>query len=228
MSMALNARSVLAASSAFFRSHELGALAKGLPTELTLSAAGQSRSEQALSEGFDSAFVFPSVGDQKVHFEAMVKQLATAPAFGLSRKEQYTPPVIPEMRTLKATPARNRPTGCYVLFYRTTPFPRETREKSAPDVDKLFSSLGWTGLTVSEYLVLQRLLAEKNGDHRFDLYAPDSARSQWQWLLDTRLPSGGVMAFWNPQGCRLEIGAAPDEVSTARRGAHPTVVVPVG
>jgi hypothetical protein len=228
MPTALNARTLLAASSAFFRSHELHPLAKELPGELTLSGEGQARSEQALSEGFDSAFVFPSVAAQKIHFDAMVKQLATAPAFGLSKREQYTPPAIPELRTLKTTPARNRPTGCYVLFYRTSPFPRETREKSAPDVDKLFSALGWTGLTVSEYMVLQRLLAEKNGDHRFDLYAPDSERSQWQWLLDTRLPSGAVMAFWNPQGCRLEIGPAPAEVSTARRGAHPTVVVPLG
>jgi hypothetical protein len=228
MSIAVNARSVLAASSAFLRSHELAPLAKELPAELTLSGEAQTRSEQALSEGFDSAFVFPSVAAQKIHFDAMIKQLGTAPAFGLSKKEQYTPPAIPEMRTLKTTPARSRPTGCYVLFYRKSPFPRETREKSASDVDRLFSSLGWTGLTVPEYLVLQRLLAEKNGDHRFDLYAPDSARSQWQWLLDTRLPSGAVMAFWNPQACRLEIGAAPAEVSTARRGAHPTVVVPVG
>ncbi|HTD52703.1 MAG TPA: hypothetical protein VK780_06745 [Thermoanaerobaculia bacterium] len=226
--MPMDARSVLAASTAFFRSHELQPLARELPAEVTLSAEGQSRCEQALSEGFDSAFVFPSVAAQKLHFEAIVLQLATAPAFGLSKKEQYTPAAIPDLRTLKTTPARSRPTGCYVLFYRTTPFPRETREKSAADIDRLFSALGWTGLTVPEYIVLQRLLAEKNGDHRFDLYAPDAARSQWQWLLDTRLPSGAVMAFWNPQGCRLEVGPAPAEVSTARRGAHPTVIVPVG
>jgi hypothetical protein len=226
--MPLDARSVLAASSAFFRSHELHSLARELPAELTLSGEGQTRSEQALSEGFDSAFVFPSVAAQKIHFEAIVLQLANAPAFGLSKKEQYTQAAIPDVRTLKTTPSRNRPAGCYVLFYRTSPFPRETREKSAADIDRLFSTLGWTGLTVAEYMVLQRLLAEKNGDHRFDLYAPDAARSQWQWLLDTRLPSGSVMAFWNPQGCRLEIGLAPKEVSTARRGAHPTVVVPVG
>jgi len=226
--MAVDVRSVLAASSAFFRSHELHSLARELPAELTLSGDGQNRSEQARSEGFDSTFVFPSVAAQKIHFEAIVMQLANAPAFGLSKKEQYTQAAIPDVRTLKTTPSSNRPAGCYVLFYRTSPFPRETREKSAPDVDRLFSALGWTGLTVSEYLVLQRLLAEKNGDHRFDLYAPDSARSQWQWLLDTRLPSGAVTAFWNPQACRLEIGPAPDGGSTARRGAHPTVVVPVG
>jgi hypothetical protein len=221
-------KSALVASASFFRSHELVPLARELPATIDLSAEQQGRVEQALTEGFDSAFVFPSVSVQKIHFEAIVKQLATAPAFGLPKNEQYTAPSVPDLWTLKTSPARNRPAGPYVLMYRTTPFPRETREKSAPDLDRLFGAMGWNGLTVPEYLVLQRLLCEKNGDHRFDLYAPDTSRSQWQWLLDTRLPTGVVMAYWNPKKYRIEIGAAPEGVNSARRGAHPTVIVPVG
>ena len=221
-------KSALFASASFFRSHELLPLAKELPATLDLSAQQRSQFEQALSEGFDSAFVFPPVAAQKIHFEALVKQLATAPAFGLPKKEQYTEPAMPELWSMKTSPARNRPAASYILLYRATPFPRETREKSPPDLDRLFATMGWNGLTVPEYLVLQRLLCEKNGDHRFDLYAPDALRSQWQWLLDTRLPAGVVMAFWNPQKCRVEIGPAPEGVNSARRGAHSTVVVPLG
>ncbi len=219
-------RSALAESAAFLRGHELVALAKELPAAAILSPENQGRFDQLLSEGFDAALVFPPVAAQKIHFDALVKQLAAAPAFGLGKSEQYTAPSLPDLWNLKTAPARNRPPGPYILMYRTTPFPRETREKSPPDLDKLFSAMGWSGLTVPEYLVLQRLLCEKNGDHRFDLYAPDAARSQWQWLLDTRLPSGVVMAFWNPKVCRLEIGPAPPGVNTARRGAHPAVILP--
>jgi hypothetical protein len=220
-------KSALSESAAFLRGHELAALFRELPAAVDLKAEAQSRFDQALAEGFDAAFFFPPVAAQKIHFEAMIKQLATAPAFGLSRTEQYTAPSLPEVRNLKTAPSRNRPAGPYLLMYRTTPFPRETREKSPPDLDKLFAAMGWNGLTVAEYLVLQRLLCEANGDHRFDLYAPDAVRSQWQWLLDTRLPTGVVMAFWNPKTCRLEIGPAPPGVNTARRGAHPTVIIPI-
>src|SRR5713226_1579370 len=104
-------KSALAASATFFRSHELFALGKELPGEMTMTADSQSRFAQAFTEGFDSAFVFPPVTAQKVHFEAIVKQLATAPAFGLSKKEQYTTASIPDLWTLKTTPARNRPAG---------------------------------------------------------------------------------------------------------------------
>src|SRR5215813_3911818 len=220
-------RAALAESAAFFRSHELHTFAKELPPDEKLSAQGHSRLDQVRKEGFDSVLAFPSTATQKVHFDAIVKQLATAPAFGLSKKEQYSPPLIPDLWQIKTTPARNRPVGPYLLLYRSSPLPRETREKGAGDIERLFAEMGWTGLTVPEYLVLQRLLAEKNGDHRFDVYVPDATRSQWQWLLDTLLLSGPVTAFWNPQKSRIEIGAAPD-LSTPRRGAHPTVVVPLG
>jgi len=219
-------KSALAQSVAFLRGHELIALARELPAALDLPLEAHARFEQALSEGFDAGFFFPPVAAQKIHFDALLKQMAAAPAFGLARSDQYTAPSVPEFHNLKTASSRNRPGGPYLLMYRTAPFPRETREKSPPDLDKLFAAMGWNGLTVAEYLVLQRLLCEKNLDHRFDLYAPDAARSQWQWLLDTRLPSGVVMAFWNPKLCRLEIGPAPPGVNTARRGAHPTVVIP--
>jgi hypothetical protein len=220
-------KTALAASAAFFRSHELLPLVKDLPASIDLPPERQARIEQGATEGFDALLIFPSVATQKIHFEAIVKQLATAPAFGLPKTEQYMPPAVPDLWTLKTAPARNRPSGPYVLMYRTTPFPRETREKSAPDLDRLFGAMDWNGLTVPEYLVLQRLFCEKHNDHRFDLYTPDASRSQWQWLLDTRLPTGVVMAFWNPKKCRIEIGAAPEGANSARRGAHPTVVVPV-
>src|SRR5215831_17447624 len=85
-------RAALAESAAFFRSHELHTFAKELPPDEKLSAQGHSRLDQARKEGFHSVLAFPSTATQKVHFDAIVKQLASAPAFGLSKKEQYSPP----------------------------------------------------------------------------------------------------------------------------------------
>lgn len=227
MTTAIDLKAALAASVSFFRGHELGALARELPSSIELSAEQRSRVDQAGSEGFDASFAFPSVATQKFHFDAMVKQLATAPVFGLPKSEQYTPLAAPDIWNLKMAPARNRPAGPYLLMYHAAPFPDETRGKDVPELDRLFARKGWNGLTLSEYLVLQRLFCEENRDHHFDVYAPDAARSQWQWLLDTRLPNGVVIAFWNPKICRLEIGVATQGPGNTRRGAHPTVIVPL-
>lgn len=224
----IDLKATLEGSRSFFRAHELGLLARELPGSITLTETAQKRVERALAEGFDGAFVFPPVSVQKVHFEEILKQTAASPVFGLPKSEQYTAPSIGDLWALKTAEARNRPLGPYLLLYKTAPFPRETRDKKAPELDRLFDSLGWQGLTVPEYLVLQRLLCEKNKDHRFDLYNQDARRSQWMWLLDSRLSSGVVMAYWNPSGCRVEIGPCKEELKNERRGAHPTVLVTIG
>ncbi|MGH9317004.1 MAG: hypothetical protein ACRD1P_07855 [Thermoanaerobaculia bacterium] len=144
-----------------------------------------------------------------------------------SEASNTRPPLTAELRTLKTAGIRNRPSGPYLLLYRPGPFPRETRDKKAGELDRLFESLGWRGLSIPEYLILQRVLCEKHSDHRFDLYARDVACSQWMWLLDSRLRTGVGMAFWNPRGCRVELGVSDDEVTNARRGAHPTVVIEI-
>ena len=222
---AITPKSVLDASRAFFREHELGQLARLLPDPLNLPEPGAGRVYQAAAEGFDSAFLFPSPGSQRMHFDEILKRTAVAPAFGLSKADQYTQPAIVDIRALQTCEVRNRPLGAYVLFYRSGPLPRETRDKKAADVQAFFGSMRWNGFTVTEYLILQRLLCEKNRDHRFDLYSPDVARSQWMWLLDSKPPSGVVMAYWNPVRSRLEIGVSKDDAANARRGAQPTIVI---
>jgi hypothetical protein len=88
--------------------------------------------------------------------------------------------------------------------------------------------MGWNGLTTPEYLILQRVLCEKHQDHRFDLYSPDVVRSQWMWLLDSKTPSGVIMAYWNPVRSRIEIGVSKEDSANARRGAQPSIVIEAG
>jgi len=227
-SNAITPKSVLEASRAFFREHELGQLARLLPNPVNLVEPGAGRFYQASAEGFDSAFLFPSVGDQRMHFEEILKRTAVAPAFGLGKTDQYTHPLIADVRSLQTCEVRNRPLRPYVLLYRSGGLPRETRDKSAGDVQTFFASMRWNGLTIPEYLILQRLLCEKNRDHRYDLYSPDVSRSQWMWLLDSKPPSGVVMAYWNPARSRIEIGMSNDDAANARRGAQPTIVIETG
>jgi len=224
-SSALTPKSVLDASRAFFRTHELGQLAKLLPDPVNLREPSAGRFYQAASEGFDSAFLFPSPGTQRLHFDEILKQTGFTPVFGLGKADQYTHPMIVDPQSLRLAEARSRPVGSYILFYRSGPLPRETRDKKAADSEVFFRSMKWNGMTIPEYLIIQRLLCEKNKDHRYDLYSPDVARSQWTWLLDSRTTTGIVMAFWNPVRSRIEIGVSKEDAANARRGAQPTIVI---
>jgi len=47
------------------------------------------------------------------------------------------------------------------------------------------------------------------------------------WLLDSRVPKGVVMGYWNPAKKRVEIGWCKANNKNERRGSHPTVIVPV-
>jgi hypothetical protein len=227
-STAITPKSVLEASRAFLREHELGQLARVIPSPVSLVEPGAGRFYQAAAEGFDGAFLFPSVGDQRMHFEEILKRTAVAPAFGLGKADQYTQPLIGDVRALQTCEVRNRPLKPYILLYRTAGMPRETRDKRAGDVQTFFASMRWNGLTITEYLILQRLLCEKNRDHRYDLYSPDVSRSQWMWLLDSKPPTGVVMAYWNPARSRIELGMSSDDAANARRGAQPTIVIETG
>jgi len=227
-STAITPKAVLEASRAFLREHELGQLARVLPNPVSLVEPGAGRFYQAAAEGFDGAFLFPSVGDQRMHFEEILKRTAMAPAFGLGKADQYTQPLIGDVRALQTCEVRNRPLKPYILLYRSGGLPRETRDKRAGDVATFFASMRWNGLTITEYLILQRLLCEKNRDHRYDLYSPDVSRSQWMWLLDSKPPTGVVMAYWNPARSRVELGMSNDDAANARRGAQPTIVIETG
>jgi hypothetical protein len=222
---AITPKSVLDASRAFLRTHELGQLAKLLPDPVNLREPGAGRFYQAAAEGFDSAFLFPSAGAQRTHFDEILKQTAITPVFGLDKSDQYTQPVIADVQSLRIADPLNRPFGPYVLFYRSGPLPRETRDKKASDSRVFFRSMAWNGLTIPEYMILQRILCEKNRDHRFDVYSPDVARSQWMWLLDSKTESGVIMAFWNPVRSRIEIGVSKEDAANARRGAQPSIVI---
>lgn len=207
---------LLERSRAFYTAHGLTALAEALP-----AAADVALSEGAL------ALVFPPVAVQQAALPELVERLASAPAEGLSADQQYGEAWVHDVDGLIAAQTRNRPDGAYVLALEDNPFPDETRNRTTPQLDKLFTERGWSNLTAAEYLVLQRLQAERHGDHRFDDYVGGDRPAGWMWLLDQRVPGQCVMAYWNPRAQRIELGRCRQGAKNARRGAYPTTVIPL-
>jgi hypothetical protein len=218
-------KKALAVSQTFFNEHNLGMLADELPSAAQFAKDAEMKLEIARKSGLEIAFVFPPLALQKAHMADLIQRLAAAPANGAAEEQQFSEPWVQDLKGLQEAETRSRPLGPYLLMYRRGPFPDETRNLTAVQLDKLFARNGWTSLTAPEYLVLQRLAFEENGDHRFDNYVSNVVPSQWMWLLDSRVAKGVVMAYWNSGKHRIEIGWCKENNKNQRRGAHPTMVV---
>jgi hypothetical protein len=205
----------------FFELHGLPALAQALPPVAMIDELVP----RARAEGFTRVFVFPKVAAQRAHAELMVMQLLRAPSAALEPSQQYGMPWLFDLREIAAGEVRGRPEGAYALAIADGPFPDDTRDRKASQLETRFQALGQSSLTVFEYMVLQRLFAEERQDHRFDqLDEAHGFGSGWQWLLDSKSDRGSLHAMWNAAKRRVEIGTTPPGNFNARRGAHPTLV----
>lgn len=219
-------KDALKASRDFFNGHGLKQLAGALPPA-KLDAAGKQLIEKARADGFEAGFVFPPAPTMSAALEDMIRELATAPAAGVPDAQQYSEPWRPTAELLRTVESRGRPAGAYLLMHRPGRFPAETFGQTTTALDKQFAGRSWAGLTLPEYLVLQRRSCEEHGDHRFDDYLAEGERCQWMWLLDARVGDKVTMAYWNGGKNRVEVGWCKPTAKNKRKGAHPTVVVPL-
>ena len=85
---------------------------------------------------------------------------------------------------------RDRP---YVFLY-TPKFLANCWGKTGKQIGEQFSAKGWRGLTVPEYLVLQRGRAERHADHRF-VDDPEDPMAHWLWLIDSMTETDCTVAY---------------------------------
>ncbi len=222
----LDTEAVLKESVGFYTAHDLKDFLKELPKEVRLSAASEARLREALRDGFDKAILLPKTEAQAANIEILVTGAATKEIPGLPSNEQYTAPYFED--GTKTAETRNRPKQkAYLLLYQSGPNPEETKGKSPDQLDPLFKQKKWNGFTLQEYLLTQRKEAETNKDHRFDAYSDDAKKSQWTWLLDSRVPQGVVRAYWNPGLRQVYVDWVGPGDSRDRLGARPAVVVEI-
>ena len=163
---------------------------------------------------------------QVANIERIVTQTVIKEIPNLSTSEQYTAPYF-ESGT-KTAQTRNRPKQkAYLLLYQSNPIPNETKGKSPNELDPLFTQKNWNGLTLEEYLILQRKETETNKDHRFDTYDDDQNKSQWTWLLDSRVSEGVGHAYWFPGSRQVRVSWYRPGFSSGGLGTRPAVVVEV-
>jgi len=225
----IDTEAVLSESVGFYNTHELKDFLKELPKDVRLSAQSEAKLREAMREGFDSAMLLPSTDLQKDNVNKLLTGLADKQLPGLQDAEQYSQAhYMYEPDVTKNATSRNRPTRkAYLLLYQSGPLPEETMGKKPEDLDKLFAQKKWNGLTLEEYLMLQRKELEARKNHSFDAYDDDAKKSKWTWLLDSRVPQGVVHARWYPGSRRVNVDWDGPGGSIGRLGARPAVVVEI-
>ena len=235
----LDIRETWEASDKFYRSHNLAEFAANLPPDVKFSAEGEARIREALKMGFDRAVILPRAELQGQSIDQLVEQLADKKLSNLRDDDpnQYSQDAYFEdegnPNDVKKAIPRNRPAGkSYMVLYQSKPIPAETKNKNPDQLDALFTQKKWNGMTLSEYLILQRKEAEERGNHSFDEYANDAQKSQWTWLLDSRIPQPGgsdyvVRAYWDPRDRQVEAYWNDRSNAISRLGARPVVVVEI-
>lgn len=171
--------------------------------------ASQSVEPVVLAMG-QSAFAFPAAEQQRAQLEAIV----ALGSFGGTAS--VVDSVVPAVA--------GRPDGPYLVILDEE-IAEWSRGLTAPALTRALRQHGSSGLSVLEYLIVQRRAFEVCGDHRFDDYTGSS--SGWTWLPASTSGPLHAMAYYYEKTDRVEISACKSGSKNPRKGAYTVQVTPL-
>jgi hypothetical protein len=93
--------------------------------------------------------------------------------------------------------------GPYLLLFTPNAVP-QAWGRTGKQIAELLDAKGWRGLTVPEYLVLQRWRCESFGDHRFFEHPEDDSGAHALWLIDSAKGKDCAVAQASHRGVVLQ------------------------
>jgi hypothetical protein len=216
----------------FYKRHHLEEFADALPRDASLSDASRQIVAFGVRSGFFCVFPFPPFDLQMTHFERLVEETAHVGAEELPDNQQYRAPFLADDWTKtpngKVIQRRKRlagrESGPYLLLFSPEP-QTNCWGKTAKQIEEQFQARAWQGLTVPEYLVLQRVFAERHRDHRFFEQPLDESGGHWLWLIDS-MTETACSVVMGKAGV-INIQATGPSNRESRRAALAGVVVPL-
>ena len=222
---------IVKASRRFYRDHDLRTWVEGVPRRPFPAGDVETLLGQANRAGFTEGFAFPGFGVQAATLDHLVDVCARRHAPGLSDNHQYAEPFLadcwaktPNGKLLQRDGDLGaRVDGPYVFLFTPNPL-TNCWGKTGKQIAEQFHSKSWHGLTVMEYLVLQRFFAEKFGDHRF-FEEPQESNAHWLWLIDSMNDSDCSVAMCTARGINIQATGINNRES--KRGAIAGILVPL-
>jgi hypothetical protein len=222
---------VVKTSRRFYKDHALASWAKAIPRHPTPTTDVETLLEQADKSGFRAAFAFPPFALQRQSFDRLVDACARQPSPLLPDNQQYRPPFLADNWSRVANgkvlqrehDLGERTAGPYVLLFAQAPL-ANCWGKTGKQIAEQFQARGWHGLTVFEYLVLQRVFAEMYADHRF-FAEPEDPSGHWLWLIDSMNETDCAVALGNSRGINIQATGINNRES--KRAGIGGVIVPL-
>jgi hypothetical protein len=229
----MDLQQILKTSRIFYRDHRLQEWRHALPRKAHVDRE-QAVLEEAARYGFSRGFAFPPFAVQTATQGSLIEETVRKQAPGLADNEQYSSDLVlsdtwdkePNGKILQRThDLGGREDGPYFLLFSPKPV-ASAWGRTGKQIRALFQAKDWQGLTVPEYLVLQRFFCEKYGDHRFFEEAEDGRSRHWLWLVDSMTEAACTVVLGQARGINLQ--GCPAANRDSRRAAVAGKVVPLG
>lgn len=214
----------------------------GLPDEISMSEKVKSLCQDVIAMGLDQVAVMPGLKVQNKVKRSRLMQSFGEPVtkiltpLGLGDGEMYgeKPFMDPKFGSKEIlvqenpdNPSRNNSDG-YLVFYSNKPLFKQSKNLNISEARKYLFEIGQCGLTMNDYLVIQRAELEKNGDHRFDTFSKKAEDSQETYLADMTTGDGSaVSARWNPRDKRIGFYAHKVTEKNEACGTLGVVIIPL-
>ncbi len=218
----------------FYLNHGLTEMAEELEGEIVLNDGLTQKVQKHINNGFLNGIILPRIEVQQEQGIKIFQAMVNKPSPTLKGENQYT---VCKNDTFQRNFERclnvklNRLPGAYLVLYRYFMDPETVGVKASDLIDK-FNKNSWQSFSVIEYLLAQRMEAEKRGDHTFDQWAAETSKSDVGsgWLLNYSFNKESVRelayADWSSIMNTVRIMIAPNNVFS-NIGAHPIILVPI-
>lgn len=211
----------LETSRRFYRAHGLADWAEALPASCALTD----------KQGFTQSFAFPAFELQMASLDRLIDETARKPA-PVPDNQQYREPFLaddwsktPNGKVLQRDDGLGgREWGPYLLLFSPNPI-QKCWGLTGKQIREHFQTKDWIGLTVPEYLVLQRFFCEHYGDHRFFAQPEDDSGSHSIWLIDSMDDKSCAVAM-GKNGV-VNIQAASINNRDRKRAAVAGIIIPL-
>ena len=178
--------------------------------------------------GFIPFAVLPPLTVQRAA-TAQLLEAMSAPTDALPDDEHYGGYWVASVEVIAQCEIIGRPDGPYVLWLRDSGFPPQTLGLTCSKLVKTMQSDGATAMTVHEFLVVQRMKALADGDHRWSAYHEHKGHPPGiQWLPGSRTGKKVFQGYWVAKSGQVQIGACATGSKKPTRGAHPVQVTELG
>ena len=206
--------SLLEIQTAFYRDH-------GLTTFAAAVAALDWTDSPADDAGFAPVAILPPLSVQRAATQQLLEAMS-APTDALPEAGAYGGYWAASVEVVADCEILDRPEGAYAVWMRDAGFPPETLGLTCSKLVKDMAANGLIGLTVHEFLVLQRLKAFQHGDHRWSCYhGHEDHPPGIQWLPNARSGKKVFQGYWVAKSGQVQIGACATGSKKPTRGAHP-------